>query len=122
AFWHQNDGSLRERVRRPPRQDVRDYSEEGSTLLQRGRSTRRFGFECPSDSRYASFSIPKTGSQTMTAIIELWSTSDQQRLERFIEAVAANDALATILALNTGDVEPIREAIQQIKPMVQEAE
>lgn len=58
----------------------------------------------------------------MTAIIELWSTNDQQRLERFIEAVAANDALSTILALNAGDVEPIRRAITQIKPMVKEAE
>lgn len=58
----------------------------------------------------------------MTAIVELWSTDDQQRLERFVTAVAENDALATILALNAGNVEPIREAVQQIKATVEEAE
>jgi|GEM_PF-3813613 len=58
----------------------------------------------------------------MAAIVELWSKSDQQRLQRFIQAVAANDALATILALNAADVDPIRQAIDKIKPRVQEAD
>lgn len=58
----------------------------------------------------------------MTAIVELWSKSDQLRLERFVQAVAANDALETILALNAADVEPIRHAIHEIAPRVEQAE
>lgn len=58
----------------------------------------------------------------MTAIVELWSTHDQQRLERFIQAVAANDTLETILALNASDVEPIQAAIEKLKPDVERAE
>lgn len=58
----------------------------------------------------------------MTAIVELWSKNDQQRLDRFIQAVAADDALATILSLNASNIEPIQDAIEQLKPEVERAE
>lgn len=58
----------------------------------------------------------------MTAIVELWSENHRERLDRFIKAVAANDALETILALNDDDVEPIQQAVQEIKPTVENAQ
>lgn len=58
----------------------------------------------------------------MTAIVELWSENHQARLDRFIKAVAANNALETILALNDNDVEPIQQAVQEIKSTVEDAQ
>lgn len=55
----------------------------------------------------------------MAAIVELWSVEDQRRLEHFVSAVEAGSTFDAVLALNSGDLSGLNEAMEAAREKVE---